>query len=207
MHNTAPMDQSSTALAVAIGNRVKQERHVRGWTLEYLAESSRVSRRMLINIEQGATNPSIGTLLKISNALGVGLPALVEPPQINQVRVTRSGEGAALWTSDAGGRGVLVASCDFPDVIELWDWTMVTGDQHISDAHTQGTRELLLVQQGRLLVTIGEQVIQLNAGDALSFPGDVAHAYTNPDSNRARFSLAVFEPGTGSRSRSETRNA
>jgi transcriptional regulator with XRE-family HTH domain len=34
-----------------------------------------VSRRMLINIEQGTTNPSIGILLKISDALGVGRPA------------------------------------------------------------------------------------------------------------------------------------
>jgi transcriptional regulator with XRE-family HTH domain len=30
---------------------------------------------MAINVEQGSANPSVGTLLKISDALGVGLPA------------------------------------------------------------------------------------------------------------------------------------
>ena len=36
---------------------------------------------MLVNVEQGEVNPSVGTLLRLSDALGVGLPALVQPPQ------------------------------------------------------------------------------------------------------------------------------
>ena len=39
---------------------------------------------MVVSVEQGAVNPSVGTLLRLSDALGVGLPALVEPPE-NQV--------------------------------------------------------------------------------------------------------------------------
>ena len=74
------MDQSAAALAFAIGARVKQERQARRWTLDRLAEAAGVSRRMVVNVEQGAVNPSVGTLLRISDALGIGLPALVEPP-------------------------------------------------------------------------------------------------------------------------------
>ena len=36
---------------------------------------------MAVSVEQGAVNPSVGTLLRLSAALGVGLPALVEPPK------------------------------------------------------------------------------------------------------------------------------
>ncbi|MGA2829145.1 MAG: helix-turn-helix transcriptional regulator, partial [Streptosporangiaceae bacterium] len=72
------MDESTAALALAIGVRVRQERQSRGWTLDQLAEVAGVSRRMVVNIEQGAVNPSVGTLLRISDALGVGLPVLVE---------------------------------------------------------------------------------------------------------------------------------
>jgi transcriptional regulator with XRE-family HTH domain len=75
------MDDSTTALAQAIGARVRQERTERRWTLDQLADASGLSRRMVVNVEQGATNPSVGTLLRLSAALGVGLPALVEPPQ------------------------------------------------------------------------------------------------------------------------------
>ena len=61
---------STSALAAAIGSRVRQERQSRGWTLDQLAEATSVSRRMVVNVEQGATNPSVGTLLRISDALG-----------------------------------------------------------------------------------------------------------------------------------------
>src|SRR5579859_4441496 len=118
------MDEGTAALALAIGVRVRQERLSRRWTLDQLAEAAGVSRRMVVNVEQGAANPSVGTLLRISDALGVGLPALVEPPARTMVKVTRRGEGAVLWTGDGGGRGVLVAGTEPPDVAELWDWTL-----------------------------------------------------------------------------------
>jgi transcriptional regulator with XRE-family HTH domain len=197
------MDEGIASLALAIGVRVRQERQSRHWTLDQLAEAAGVSRRMVVNVEQGAANPSVGTLLRISDALGVGLPALVEPPQPRPVKVTRRGAGAALWSGESGGRGVLVAGTAPPDVVELWDWTLGPGDQHASEAHMPGTKELLQVQEGTVTVQVADQTVVLDAGDAVAFPGDVAHSYANPGARPARFSLAVFEPGVGTGSRPE----
>jgi transcriptional regulator with XRE-family HTH domain len=201
------MDQNTAALASAIGQRVRQERQSRRWTLDQLAEGAELSRRMLVKVEQGAANPSVGTLLRISGALGIGLPALVEPARAKPVKVTRHGDGAALWRSEAGGLGVLVAGTEPPDVVELWDWTLGPGDQHGSEAHTAGTKELLQVRQGTMTVEVEDQSVTLGPGDAIVFSGDVAHCYTNPRKRPARFSLAVFEPGVGSGLRSEVGNA
>jgi transcriptional regulator with XRE-family HTH domain len=201
------MDESTAALALAIGVRVRQERQSRRWTLDQLAEAAGVSRRMVVNVEQGAANPSVGTLLRISDALGVGLPALVERPQPEPVKVTRHGDGAVLWRSQAGGRGVLVAGTEPPDVVELWDWILGPGDQHISEAHMAGTRELAQVQQGTVTVEVAGQPVILDVGDAVAFGGDVPHSYANPGTQPARFALAVFEPGVGPGSRSETADA
>ena len=87
------MDESAEMLARAIGARVNQERKGRGWTLDQLAAFAGVSRRMLVNVEYGSVNPSVGTLLRLSDALGVGLPALVEPPAPRGAKLTRAGEG------------------------------------------------------------------------------------------------------------------
>jgi DNA-binding XRE family transcriptional regulator len=95
----ALMDESTAAMALAIGQRVRQERQSRRWTLDQLAGAAGVSRRMVVNVEQGAANPSVGTLLRIGDALGVGLPALVAPPAPRPVNVTRRGDGAVLWSS------------------------------------------------------------------------------------------------------------
>lgn len=197
------MDTSTAALASAIGARVRQERQARHWTLDQLAEAAGVSRRAVVNVEQGAANPSVGTLLRISDALGVGLPALVEPPEPKTVKVTRRVEGAVLWRGDAGGRGVLVAGTEPPDVVELWDWTLAPGEDHASEAHTSGTRELVHVLEGTLGIEVDGQAVTLEVGDAIVFPGDVTHSYANRGAHPARFSLAVFEPGVGAGPRSE----
>ena len=192
------MDESIASLASAIGVRVKQERQARRWTLDQLAEAAGVSRRMIINVEQATMNPSVGTLLRISDALGVGLPDLVQSREPKAVKVIRNGEGAVLWSSESGGRGVLVAGTEPPEVVELWDWTLEPGDQHVSEAHTPGTKELLQVQEGTVVVSVADQTVTLDVGDSITFPGDVAHSYTNNGAEAARFSLAVFERGVGS---------
>lgn len=197
MHNPAPKDHAASILASAIGQRVRHERQARGWTLDALAEAAAVSRRMLINVEQGAANPSVGTLLKISDALGIGLPALVALPEQAPVTITRAGEGATLWTGNLGGRGVLVAGTEPPDVVELWEWTLQPGERHTSEAHSEGTWELLQVLDGVISLSIGGEVVHLETGDAVSFPGTSAHEYRNEGMIPARFTLCVFEPGVG----------
>lgn len=152
---------------------------------------------MLVNVEQGAVNPSVGTLLLLSDALGIGLPALVEPPASRAAKLTRSGQGAVLWTGDAGGRGVLVAGTEPPDVVELWDWTLAPGERHDSEAHSEGTRELLHVQEGAVAIEVGGDHYDLAEGDALSFRGDAPHTYVNSTDVPTQFSLTVFEPGVG----------
>lgn len=197
MHDAASSDDALSALSAAIGDRIKQLRLARGWTLDRLAEAAGVSRRMLINVEHGAVNPSVGTLLRISDALGVGLPALVDAPQPKPVRITRAGRGAVLWSSPSGGRGALVAATEPPGVVELWDWTLAPGDVHRSESHRHGTRELLQVLQGTLIVEIGHETITLEGGDAVSFPSDLPHAYRNPTEGTVHFTLVVHEPSVG----------
>jgi len=197
------MDENAESLARVIGARVKQERKGREWTLDQLAAAASVSRRMLVNVEHGAVNPSVGTLLRLSDALGVGLPALVEPPPARLAKLTRRGEGAVLWTGDLGGRGVLVGGTEPPDVVELWDWSLAPGERHESEAHSVGTRELLHVHEGTITVQVDTQSHELRTGDALTFRGDATHSYANPNTDTARFTLSVFEPGVGAAHRKD----
>ena len=196
------------SVARAIGGRVRQGRAGRGWTLDQLAERSGVSRRMLVSIEQGSANPSIATLLLISDALGIGLPALVDMEDQPGLRVTRAGAGAVLWRGKLGGQAVLVAGTEPPDVTELWDWTLGPVESHSSPAHAAGTRELLLVLDGQIEIRVGQHAEVLGTGDSASFAGDLPHGYANPGSAQAaRFALTVFEPGVGPGSRSEATDA
>lgn len=185
------------SLPSLIGGRVRGVRTERGWTLDELAERSRVSRRMVVNVEQGSTNASIATLLRLSSALGVSLASLVDMPDSIAFAVRRKGDHAALWQGEYGGQALLVSSTRPPDVVELWDWTLGPNDQYVSEAHSSGTRELLHVLNGTVMITVADESVSLGAGDALWFAGDQPHAYANEGKRAARFSLSVHQPGVG----------
>src|SRR5919201_1976054 len=110
------------SVARAIGGRVRQGRNSRGWTLDQLAERCGVSRRMLVSIEQGAANPSIATLLLISDALGIGLPALVDMDRSPGLRVTRAGTAPVLWRGAPRGQARPGPRPRPPGHTALWGW-------------------------------------------------------------------------------------
>ena len=191
------MDATGDQLAAAIGTRIRAGRLARKFTLDQMAERSGVSRRMIVKVEKGEANPSVGTLLLLGGALGIGLPSLVGERDGVSPEVTLSGDGTVLWTSPAGGSGVLLAGTPAPDVLALWQWTLAPGDVHKSDAHSPGTREILHVISGMVTITLTGEPLQLSTGDTLTFAGDQPHSYANPGSEIATFSLTVSEPDVG----------
>ncbi|MGA2770096.1 MAG: helix-turn-helix transcriptional regulator [Bryobacteraceae bacterium] len=61
-----------------MANRVKLLRRSRRWTQEKLAERASMQRSYLADLERGYRNPSVRTLLKLANALGVRIRDLFE---------------------------------------------------------------------------------------------------------------------------------
>jgi transcriptional regulator with XRE-family HTH domain len=68
-----------------IGQRIRQLRESRGMTQSQLQARSRVSRSYLSRIESGQMTPSLGTLEKISEALGVGLSRFFVPQSNGEI--------------------------------------------------------------------------------------------------------------------------
>jgi transcriptional regulator with XRE-family HTH domain len=68
-----------------IGQRIRQLRESRAMTQSQLQARSRVSRSYLSRIESGQMTPSLGTLEKIAEALGVGLNRFFVPETDGEV--------------------------------------------------------------------------------------------------------------------------
>ena len=177
-----------------VGARVKTSRVAANLTLDELAERSGVSRRTIVSIEQGATNASIAVLLRISTSLGVGLASLVTDRKTDSLGVLRASAHKTSWVGTSGGAASLVASTDNPEIFELWDWVLGPWDNYVSEAHSEGTHELIHVITGtvNLMVDGVEQV--LTEGDSASYAGTKPHSYSNSSDSTARFSLAVLQP-------------
>lgn len=197
MRDPQVLTPEATAVAEAIGGRVRRWRADRSWTLDGLADRSGVSRRTLVGIESGQSNPSIALLLRLAATFGVGLAELVEDTARSAGRIHRAGEAPVLWEGDDGGRAILVGSTEPPNVVEHWDWIIRPGERHTSEAHSAGTREIILVHVGRLEVAIDGHLCQLDADDSLVMSGDRPHLYRCIGDSAVHFTMSVLQPGVG----------
>ena len=187
------MIESETVAGIVSAN-VASVRKARQLTLDQLAKASGVSKGMVGQIEQGRSNPSIATLVRLANALGVTISRLVEPADGPIAKKVRVDAAITLWEGKAGGVGKLIAGVDSPALLEIWEWRLNPGEAHESIAHPKGARELLLVQDGALVVTAGSRTNRVDAGELLIFAGDTPHRYANEGSQPLMFLMITLEP-------------
>ena len=76
-HPPVALDTAIAALQARVGDRVRAARGRAGMSRRVLSEVSGVSPRYLAQLEAGEGNISIGLLLRVAEALGVGLEDLV----------------------------------------------------------------------------------------------------------------------------------
>ena len=149
---------------------------------------------MVVQIEQARTNPSIGTLSKIGEALGVSLSDLVETAIGPVIRVVPAEDAVQLWETDAGSTAHLLVGGHRPDFIELWEWVLAPREAYEGRIHAPGIRELLHILQGTLTLTASDSVATIEEGASASYNGDQPHSYHNDGSTPLRFVLVIVDP-------------
>jgi len=181
------------AIGEAVARTVRQSRTAHGWSLDQLAARSGVSKGVLVALEQGRGNPNLGTLIRISEALGVALTRLVQVEDEPVVRTFPPERHVDLWHGSSGGVGTLLGGSDPRPSIELWRWEIRPGEINVSQQHSPGTREVLHVEAGELTLTVDGQVHKIPVGSAAVFHGDRPHSYGNDGDVPCRYILAVMD--------------
>ena len=174
-------DNSEDEVSRRTGRAVKRQREARGFSLRTLAAHSGISSSMISDIERGAKSPTVVTLVRLAEALGVSAASLVDAGAgpAPRIRVLRGGEGAggehpAPWqslTPPAPGNSIDFVRFRIPPATVLGP----------TPAHAAGTVEHMHVASGAVRVTVGDETAELAAGDSCSCRTDVTHAVENPD--------------------------
>lgn len=163
-------------LARRIGRTVGALRSARGESLGDVSRASGLSKTILARIERGDGNPSMETLWKLSQALGVGLGALVAPDPAPRVSVLRAGDGDPV-VAESGLTGRLLHADTRARRTELFTWELPAHTEQRSPAHLAGTEELLLCTSGAITVGPVDETVLLRAGDCARFAADAEHVY------------------------------
>ncbi|MDV6316455.1 XRE family transcriptional regulator [Idiomarina sp. HP20-50] len=177
----------------AIADRVGKFRKEHKLTLDGLAKRAEISKGMLVQIEKGNANPSIGILCKLANALGVAVADIVAMSDGPNIGIKHRNDMPVLWKGEHGGTARLLASTKGSVMVELWRWVMFPGEVFTSDAHAKGTIELIHVEEGTLSVTVVDETFVLGPESSLTATMDVPHSYENRSDAEVSFTMTVYE--------------
>ena len=171
-----------------VGEKLKALRKERGLTLQKVAASAGLSKAFVGQIESGRANPSLASLKRVADALGIPLAALFESPDggketaapepdgAGEVRVVRQDRRKMLvWPGRKTPSFLLTP--DLQGRLEVLLDVLEPGDSHDDDDRclTHGGEEFGLILEGSYECTVGGQVIVLHAGDSITYPSRLPH--------------------------------
>ncbi|CAM4225905.1 XRE family transcriptional regulator [Nocardiopsis rhodophaea] len=189
------MSDRAEKVSTTLAMNVRAVRQAKGWSLGDLAERADVSRGMLQQIETRKTNPSIATVARISEAVGLSVGQLIEPPADPGVISRDADVPVRPCGMDGRSEARLLVNDGRAPFVEVWDFRIAAQDEIHSPGHPVGTRELLTVTEGSLTVEVGSAEFGLGIGDALAMRGDHPHVYRNPGRTPTRLSMTVVYSG------------
>lgn len=191
-----PAGDPVRAVSAAIALRIAALRKARDLSFDQLALRCGVSKGMLVQVEQGRANPSIGTLCRIASGLGVSVAELVELGEAGDrpIRIMAGDEAPVLWTGPLGGSARLMVGSDGPEMFEQWIWALRPGERFEAKPHPTGTQELIYVLEGELIFELDDTSYRIGAGASGHARTDRRHAYVCPPEGPTSFVMAVYEP-------------
>lgn len=192
---------------IEVGQQLRTLRLERRLTLQQLASMTDLSRTYIGQIEAGVANPSVGTLKKVADALGVPIGALftngasegvggrdVEPNSSSapSPRVVRRDQRKTLSWPGRPWKTYLLTP-DLQRKLEVLLNELEPGDT-VDEAYTHQGEEFGFVLEGRYEVTVGDEVFVLNEGDSISYPSSLPHKMRVVGTSRTRALWVITPP-------------
>jgi transcriptional regulator with XRE-family HTH domain len=170
----------------AIGAAIRAARLAAGLSITALAEQCGVSQPYLSQLEHGKGSPSINTLYKIANALGVS-PQDLLPDETDDVVVIRRDSRPATPIEDRPDAALARVLHGAPEALLQVQEVSVEPDQFLGGFFDHDGEEMVYVLEGSISVEIGGRPpTVLEAGDAVWYAATLPHRWTRLGAAPAR---------------------
>lgn len=181
----------------AVAATVRGLRRGRGLSVDQLAARAGVSKGALVALENAAANPNLATLVRIADALGVSVSALVERRAERRVLISDAAATEPLWHGPDGGSARLLLTTPTAAPVELWRWHLASGEAYESHPHPSGVLETVTVIEGAAVITVDGAGYDVGSGMTATFAADVAHSYRGGAGDGADLLMTVHLPAAG----------
>jgi len=174
-----------------VGARVRSLRRERGLTIEQLAVATGLTKGFISQLERDRTAPSLSSIARICDALGVRLshiferepaPALIRRHERPKLDAHFSTENHLLSSRDEE-RFQAIESEVAPGAGAGDDLSSLPGEM-----------EFVYVLEGSLELRVGDETHVLDQGDALTYPLSKPHTWKNASDTKSARVLWVAVP-------------
>jgi transcriptional regulator with XRE-family HTH domain len=172
-----------------LGVRIRNVRKERGLTLKELERVSGFSATHISEIERGKTSPTIGALVRISQALGKDTSFFLEEEQLNEIALVRRDDRQPLPPGVAKVRGEYLTPGIPGGRLNAYMIYLEAGDSKEVVYEPHAGEEGVLVVAGRVEALIGGRAITMDVGDSVQYPADRAHGFKNLGREEAKLLL------------------
>ena len=184
------------AVSINIGERLRELREARNISMRALASRSGLSANALSMIERNKASPSVSTLYKLAEALGVSITSFFGANQERkQVVFLKSNARARVSFT----RGIFegLGGEQFVGRVEPFMLTLENSANSGPRSMTHTGHEFVFCLRGELEYQVERQIYHLEAGDSLLFAAHLKHKWRNPGRNVATAIIIIsgFEEG------------
>lgn len=164
-----------------IGARVRRIRHRLGMTVDEVARSADLSIGIVSQLERGQGNPSLSTLCRLADGIGVHVADLLKEDTSGRSAVVRADERTPLpLAADPPGlvRELLTPSLESP--MQVIRTLMPPHTSHETRPFRHLGTESVHVLTGRLVIGVGHERFELDTGDTITYDCTLGHWWENP---------------------------
>jgi transcriptional regulator with XRE-family HTH domain len=180
------------------GKRIKSLRTAKNMSMSELAKDAGVSKSLISQVERGEVYPSLLTLEKIADSLGVHLSRFfqIENPAANfNDCIVRKGKQKIILMPLTNNRyHVLTANLhDSAFEFLLIEYPPFSGGQ-TGDQFVHNGKECFYMLEGELTLKLGEDSYYLSQGDSGSFDSSIVHIFLNHSNKTSKIIIAATNP-------------
>lgn len=176
-----------------IGKKVQRLRQAYKMSLDDLALRSNVSKSVLSQVERDQNNPTLSTIWRICQALGITVEEIVREDTDPRIfdRLTE-GSTPVIKSDDGKCELRILGPITTVNWLQWYDITIQPGGKLVSESHDTGTLENLTILEGELHIEAGEHQDSACKGETLRYPADELHVISNKSATPARATMVVI---------------
>ncbi|MDO4581761.1 MAG: helix-turn-helix domain-containing protein [Bacillota bacterium] len=188
--------ENDKAITQNLGARIKALRLKRNITMAELAKQTGVSRSMISQLENGDVYPSLQSLSRIVDALGVSLSKFFEvenEPGEDEI-IVRADHQKVVLMKKTGNRYLILTPNKATNMeFLITEFPVQKDGEMVYDVFSHMGEEYFYVMEGELFLMIGDNNYTIKAGDSGCFNAQLHHYYVNTGDTPAKLLIASSE--------------